>query len=255
MNSHVSVVISGENLKVADLHAVHPGSGESHSHQTGQVFRLLAGLAVIESDKGRIIIAPHQTGWIPPGVSHSAEEHGKLAGWAVYLAPALCENLPGYACALHCSEFIPLIAERILAWRNAAVPSGRQENLLRVLLDELHAATPVLQLLPFPGDERLRRLARSLAQNPADGRDLAAWAKAVGMSTRNCSRRFREETGMTFARWRRFARIYKSRELLAGGMPVQEAAWTTGYESVSSYIAAFKDIFGVTPGEAAPAPA
>lgn len=222
--------------------------GTPHSHEPGQVFHMRAGLAVVENQTGRLLIAPQQTGWIPPGVIHRAEEHGAVSGWAAYLAPALCERLPTFPCVLDGSHFIPLIMERMASRQNPGSEDSRLANLARVFMDELYAASPVAEQLPFPESERLCALALSLAQNPADRRDAEACARAAGMSIRNFSRRFTKETGMTFSQWRQLARIYKSREFLARGKTVQEAAWDVGYESPSSYIAAFKKVFGVTPG-------
>ena len=64
------------------------------------------------------------------------------------------------------------------------------------------------------------------------------------------SRRFRQETGLTFREYLRRTRIEKSCELLAGSScPVSEAARASGYEDMQSYYAAFRQYLNMTPKE------
>ena len=48
--------------------------------------------------------------------------------------------------------------------------------------------------------------------------------------------------------WRQKVRMLDSIRLLAEGKSVTEAAFDTGYASVSAFIAAFRHTFGCTPG-------
>ncbi|VEI64864.1 HTH-type transcriptional repressor of iron proteins A [Serratia fonticola] len=69
-----------------------------------------------------------------------------------------------------------------------------------------------------------------------------------GLKPRTLSRRFMQETGMSFSRWRQQARVIRSLEALSAGMPVANVANECGYDNVSAYIAAFRQRFGITPG-------
>jgi AraC-like DNA-binding protein len=226
-----------------------------HSHPTAQLYCLTKGMVVIEESSGLLAVPPRQTGWLPPDTPHSARAHGEIAGWAAYIAPELCAGLAPQACILQCSVFVPLIMERILTWQQAGLIKSERplqashERMMQVFLDELRLARPTNQRLPFPRDERLVRIIRGLMENPGDARSIAEWGAHVGMSERGVNRHFHEETGLTFAQWRRLHRLWKSRELLTQGSTVQEAAWTSGYENVSAFIKVFQEIFGLTPAK------
>ncbi|MTD12443.1 helix-turn-helix domain-containing protein [Nakamurella sp. YIM 132087] len=62
-------------------------------------------------------------------------------------------------------------------------------------------------------------------------------------------RAFREETGMTFARWRYAARMRIARDLLAGGATPGAVARRVGYAHLPTFSAAFARFHGVSPSE------
>jgi AraC-like DNA-binding protein len=90
-------------------------------------------------------------------------------------------------------------------------------------------------------------VAAHLLEHPADGRELDAWAAELGVSGKTLARAFVHGTGSTFRDWRIHARLHAATRHLADGAAVQEVASRVGYTSVSSFIAAFKRRFGVTP--------
>ena len=78
--------------------------------------------------------------------------------------------------------------------------------------------------------------------------DSAAVTRAVGVSTRTLERRFLEETGLTFGRWRRQATLLEGLRQLAAGHSVKSVSSTCGYAEPSAFVAAFKALYGQTPG-------
>ncbi len=68
------------------------------------------------------------------------------------------------------------------------------------------------------------------------------------MSARTASRRFREQTGTTFAQWRTAVRMRAAVGLLASGMPVVAVARHVGYTSPSAFVQSFRATVGTTPG-------
>jgi AraC-like DNA-binding protein len=86
-----------------------------------------------------------------------------------------------------------------------------------------------------------------LRADPADRRPLAALAAAAGASHRTIERLFAAETGMSFGRWRVRQRMIAALEQLAHGDSVSNVADAVGYQTPSSFIAAFRDSFGTTP--------
>ena len=87
-----------------------------------------------------------------------------------------------------------------------------------------------------------------LHDDPADNATLADLGKTIGASTRTLSRLFRNELGMTFYEWRTQLRIYHALVLLADGHDTTHTAYACGWANPSSFIAAFTNIIGTTPG-------
>jgi AraC-like DNA-binding protein len=99
----------------------------------------------------------------------------------------------------------------------------------------------------LPRDPRLQRIARALIADPSDDRDLQRWAAWAAVSSRTLSRRFVTETGFNFTAWRQRARMMRSLEMLAAGMPVTAIAFDLGYSTPSAFIGLFRRTFGETP--------
>ncbi len=238
----------GARLIVLRMEAGERRESEPHRHARGQLGALNAGLMTIDTAAGRWVMPPGRIGWIPPGFLHAAQLHGTVEGWSAYLAPGDCATLPAEPCVLACSALVAPIMERASQWDEGALQPP-QQRLLEVLLDELAVALAQPLQLPFPQERRLVRIARALASEPGDKRSLDEWARWAGLSGRSLSRNFAKETGMPFVQWRQLARMVQALEQLAGGMPVNQVAWSLGYESVSTFIAAFKRLFGATPSQ------
>lgn len=60
---------------------------------------------------------------------------------------------------------------------------------------------------------------------------------------------FREQTGMTFTRWRYAARMRIARDLLAGGAKSSTVARRVGYAHLPTFSAAFTRFHGLSPRE------
>ncbi|MBL8555150.1 MAG: AraC family transcriptional regulator [Phenylobacterium sp.] len=67
------------------------------------------------------------------------------------------------------------------------------------------------------------------------------------MSRRSFIRHFPAEAGMGFAEWRRRLRLLLTRQLMAEGVSVTEAAIALGYGSASAFIAMVRRELRVTP--------
>ena len=87
-----------------------------------------------------------------------------------------------------------------------------------------------------------------LHEEPADSASLAQLGKRIGASSRTLSRLFRNELGMTFYEWRTQLRIYHALVLLAEGHDTTQTAYACGWANPSSFIAAFTNLIGTTPG-------
>jgi AraC-like DNA-binding protein len=93
----------------------------------------------------------------------------------------------------------------------------------------------------------LLRIARALADDPADDRTLEDWARWAAIGARSLSRHFVAETGFTFTVWRQRARLLRALEMLADAVPVTRIALDLGYSTPSTFIDLFRRTFGATP--------
>lgn len=219
------------------------GETPRHCHAEGQIFIIYRGAMTVTTDDGRWLMPPGRLGWFPPYCDHSARRHGAVTGLSLYLPAHQVGALSDKPCVFTPSPLAGAVLERM-----AELGEGpRGEHLLAVLLDELAVAQAEPLHIPMPADPRLTAMALALLESPADPRSLNQWAAAVGMSRRTLMRRLAAETGLGFAVWRQRARLMASLPMLAAGETVTAVALEVGFESVSTFIAAFRAYFQTTP--------
>ncbi len=220
-----------------------------HQHARGQLFGSLRGLLSVGVDDGLWIVPAIHAVWLPPHTPHSGRSHGPFHGWSVYVAEHACANLPQRPCTLRTSGLLREAVLRACAWEPVAhAPLTEfRAHVAAVILDEIRSLPVEPFGLPLPRDPRLQRIARALIADPSDDRDLERWAAWAAISSRTLSRRFVTETGFNFTAWRQRARMMRSLEMLAAGMPVTAIAFDLGYSTPSAFIGLFRRTFGETP--------
>ncbi|MFN1143263.1 helix-turn-helix transcriptional regulator [Serratia quinivorans] len=218
-----------------------------HQHTRGQLYLLTHGMIALETQEQQWAMTAGSIGWLPPHCAHQALACGNVAGWSLYLPEPYCSGLPEQPHLSTASGLIQALVERLAQFAGQRL-NAPQRRLLQVLRDEVRMQENTPLQLPLPQDARLLKIARALLNDPADNRTQSEWAAWAGLSIRTLSRRFINETGMTFARWRQQARVIRSLEPLSRGEAVNQIAGDCGYDNVSAYIAAFRQRFGTTPG-------
>ncbi len=231
-------------------------SGETsavQSHARGHLVYAASGVLAVHTERGTSIVPANRVAWTPGGFTHFHRAHGDTDMRIVFLAPSLARHMPDHPAVFLASD---LAREVLLALTgrgnddDTAPDDGgpARARLVRVLVDELHEAHEQPLQLPEPHDDRLQAIARMLHENPADNSSLAELGRTIGVSTRTLSRLFRNELGMTFYEWRTQLRIYHALVLLADGHDTTHTAYACGWANPSSFIAAFTNIIGTTPG-------
>ena len=216
-----------------------------HLHAQGELLGSMRGLLSIGTEAGVWIVPATHAVWLPPGHRHSARSHGPYDGCVVYVAEDACAALPERPCTIRTSGLLREAVLRAATWCGSLDEQSRR--VAAVILDEI-GSLPVEPFgLPLPRDGRLLRVAQALIADPADGRDLAAWASWAAVSARTLSRRFVSETGFSFTAWRQRARLLRSLEMLAAGEPVGAIALDLGYATASAFINLFRRVFNETP--------
>jgi transcriptional regulator GlxA family with amidase domain len=100
------------------------------------------------------------------------------------------------------------------------------------------------------GRSALQEVQRWISARPDNDHSVRTLAKRVGLSPRHFARLFRDEVGVTPAKWVERARVNAARELLeAGERSPKRVASQCGFADADTLRRAFSRQLGVTPAE------
>lgn len=219
-----------------------------HVHRRVQFVHVSAGVLTVMTRHARFVIPPQRAVWIASGVEHRIA--GRAPFWLTtcYIEPALAppDHISRVVAVDRLTDELLIAASAFGGNYPAAGPEAR---LIAVLLDRLGALSSMDIALPEPTDPRLLRITERLIGHPTCDDTLATLAAYSALTERTAARLFLRETGLTFGQWRQQMRLQAALEHLATGASVTEAAFSVGYADVSSFIAAFKLLFGKTPSQ------
>lgn len=219
----------------------------THHHAQGQLVMALEGAVTCVVPNAIWMVPPRCGVWVPWDMPHSITVTANARVCYLFIQPGRT-NLPMECCTLALSALVQaLILDLADQDSRYAIssPTGRKAT---VLLEEL-IKMPVERLhLPTSDDQRIRKLAQLLSDDPADRSTLTEWSKRLATSERTLGRLMERETGLTFSRWRQQLHLIVALRHLAGGEPVQQVAGRLGYDSVNAFITMFKKLTGQTPG-------
>ena len=219
---------------------------DSHRHQEDQLAWMASGSMELAVQGERWQLRREHLAWIPAGILHEMafDEPGELI--SLYADTGL--RPPGDSWHRPRTVQAEALAGALMTHLADAAEGAARRHEVRQLLGNLLADSPAQHdAVALPRDPRARAVAPSLLAHPADQRSLETWALSLGVSSKTLARAFLADTGSSFREWRVRARLHAAARMLAGGTEVQHVARAVGYESVSSFIAAFKVRFGTTP--------
>jgi len=234
--------VIGMRVSVADQ----AGEVPVHRHRQGQLVLTLAGGVTCEVSDSIWMVPPRCAVWIPGEMPHSVRATANADLCYLFVQPDAA-RLPDHCCTLLIS---PLVRELILHMAGQAPDYARDSLTGRkavVLLEELERMPIERLYLPTSSEPRLSRIAKMLADDPADRRTLADWGRLVAMSERSLARLVQQETGLTFGRWRQQLHLIVAMRLLAAGQTVQSVSEQLGYDSVTAFITMFRKSVGKPP--------
>ena len=222
----------------------------THRHDWVQFSYAISGVLGVHTEQGSFFAPPQWGVWIPAGLDHEVVTSTRAEMRSLYVrtqdsrwAPDRCRVL----------EVTPLARELIKAFcllpPDYPQPDSQEARLVQVLLDQLANLPEVGFSLPLPRHVRLLALCQELVDEPGQDITLTEWASRLNMSEKTLMRLFQRETGLSFRGWRQRARLLASLNALEEGDSVTATALNCGYDSTSAFIAAFKALFGFTPGE------
>lgn len=221
-----------------------------HRHDWVQFSYAISGVLGVHTAEGSFFAPPQWGVWIPAGLEHDVATSMRAEMRSLYVRKEDCSWAPERCRVL---EVTPLARELIKAFclLPPSYPQGdsSEARLVQVLLDQLACLPEVGFSLPLPRHPRLLGLCNELIESPGQLITLHDWAERLGTSEKTLMRLFQRETGLSFRGWRQRARLLSSLSALEEGDSVTNTALSCGYDSTSAFIAAFKSLFGCTPGE------
>ncbi len=221
-----------------------------HRHDWVQFSYAISGVLGVHTAEGSFFAPPQWGIWIPADLEHQVVTSMRAEMRSLYVRREDCAWAPERCRVL---EVTSLARELIKSFCQLPVdyPQGdsSEARLVQVLLDQLASLPEVGFSLPLPRHPRLLGLCNELIASPEQNVTLHQWAERLGTSEKTLMRLFQRETGLSFRGWRQRMRLLSSLCTLEEGDSVTTAALSCGYDSTSAFIAAFKGLFGFTPGE------
>lgn len=233
-----------------------------HSHQHYGIGVIHRGAQRSHSGRGMVEAGPGDTITVNPGEVHDGLPIGDAGrAWSMlYFEPAMIDDAADDIAegAYGAREFHhPAMTDRKTAGlflRLFAAMTGPDQDASSIRRDEL-----LLSLLagvigeetgePMQAVPMAIRRARALIDDaPAVSVTLADLARESGLSRFQVLRGFARATGLTPHAYLMQRRIDLARSLIAGGMPLAEAAATSGFADQSHMTRLFVRNFGISPG-------
>lgn len=216
-----------------------------HEHRRAQFLHGATGVMVVDTAEGTWTVPPRRAVLIPAATRHRVRMLG-VSTLSLYVEPDAVPWWPGVCTVV---DVPPLLRELLLAaveFEPEYDLSGRDGQVVALLLHEIAALTPLPFHLGMPASPALAALCRAYLAEPDVAVTNARWAREAALSERALTRRFREQTGESPAGWRSRARLLAALPLLRSGT-VTEVAGLLGYASPAAFTAAFTRTFGSPP--------
>ncbi|WP_051857098.1 AraC family transcriptional regulator [Streptomyces sp. NRRL S-1868] len=219
----------------------------AHFHDYGQLRYAASGALVTTTRVGTWVAPANRITWVPPFHVHSSRSYGETDVRVIPVPAALSEELPPEPSVFVASA---LTREAYLAMSDGPEPAGsrRSRLLLEVIAMELVRAPREPLRLPEPSDPRLKAVTDLLHADPASPATLAELGHRTGSSERTLSRLFSSDLSMSFHQWRTLLRIQRALLELCDGSSVTDTAMRLGWANPGSFIDAFTNLVGQTPG-------
>lgn len=223
-------------------------SGEriaSHWHTRAQLLFAAAGTMAVRTPRHAWIVPTSRALWIPERVVHEIDMHGRVEMRTVYLDRALSEGMWIECVVL---EVTPLLRELLIRVAEQQSARTRDDDLLQqVIVGEIRRLAPARLDLPLPASRELLDLCERTLADLSVRRPNADDARGLALSARTLYRRFLEETGTTFSRWKQQARLLEAVKRLSAGASVTDVALDLGYQSPAAFSTMFRRMLGQTP--------
>jgi AraC-like DNA-binding protein len=220
-----------------------------HSHPRYQLVYAARGVMTVDTREATWVVPPQRAVWMPPGIEHRLKASGAVEMRSLYVRPDAAARMPRTCEVLEVTALLRELIVRATELPMEYEQRGPAGRLMRLLLDELAGLPRLPYHLPMPRSAPLAAICRRLLDAPDEPVTLAELAGRSAMSSRTLARHFRRRTGMTFAAWRRRARLQRALAWIVEGRPIVKVALELGYDSPSAFSAMFRRELGAAPSQ------
>ncbi|MFF2372236.1 helix-turn-helix domain-containing protein [Agromyces sp. NPDC058110] len=229
------------------LHEVRLRDHTSHVHDVDELTWVISGSCSVDIAGRRWTVDTRQALVIPSGVEHVVIPRPDSLVFPVMFPDGIVDQADATTEPFLVARTPALeLCARALLQPGLADPEAL--DAARIAARALVAEAASSDMPAMPTDGRARTVARGILDHPATQESIDDWAVRVHTSGRTLQRWFVKDTGMGFQRWRVCARLALARRRIEHGESVLAAARAVGYATPSSFITAFRDRYGVTPG-------
>jgi len=218
-----------------------------HSHPRFQLVYAARGVLAVDTRDATWVVPPQSAVWVPPGVEHRLTAKGAVQLRSLYVQRDAAARMPATCEVLEATTLLRELIVRATALPLEYDMRGPAGRLMQLLLDELADLARLPYHLPMPKVAPLTIICRRLLDAPDEVATLEQTARKEKLSARTLARHFRRHTGMSFAEWRRRARLLRALGWIAEGRPIVEVALELGYDSPSAFSAMFRRELGAPP--------
>lgn len=142
----------------------------------------------------------------------------------------------------------PLIRELFSALFSKKVPPATALLMTNLVLRLVVEAEELGAALPIADDEAFGPLQSEILSRRLWSMTMEEASSRLSLSPKTFSRKFNRALGMTWRDWMARARLCASLDLLLSGRTLKDAAFGAGYADQATFTAAFRKLFGTTPG-------
>lgn len=196
-----------------------------HVHDSPQLVHMVMGHGVLTAPGYRIELEPRNSVWIRAGVPHALE----LADHSIALGPLMGQEVaPDRPAAV--LGVVPAITDLMLARLAAGPTTCEQRDLFTRSLEAVLCSLAQDDFpVPLPTHATARRIGLDACAVPE--LTLSFLCSRHGISSRHVQRLFRQQTGMSFTRWRRRRLLGRAVRSMRGGSSPGAAARAAGFGS------------------------
>jgi AraC-like DNA-binding protein len=218
-----------------------------HKHRRAQLLYVRDGIAQVSTQECHWLVPAAHALWIPAGVEHSILAARHVTGHFVYVEPEMVGDLPTRGRVVGLTPLMRSLVAEFVALPADGQRDRRAQLIAALILAEIPFLLEMPLGLPMPTDGRLLQLCRRFVERPTPRETTDDWARAMAMSRRSFTRRFRAETGLSFLVWRRQACLFAALPRLSSGEAVTTVALDLGYDSPAAFTTMFRRSLGLPP--------